>query len=173
MAARQVLIETGQVDSTRIGVIGSRYGGSLALAALAFYPDTFQVGVDLFGVANWPRALKNIPPWWESRRAALYADLGNPATDGERLAGISPALHASRVVSPLLVVQGLNDERVPKAESEAMVAAVRRNGTPVDYVVLPDEAHTLSKKESERLVYTQVLAFLDKYLKTRYKRPAR
>ena len=172
IASKQVLVESGEVDSARIGVIGGSYGGYIVLAALAFHPDTFQVGVDLFGVANWIRTLKNIPPWWESERTALYAEMGDPHVDSLRLFGISPVFHTSHFWNPLMVLQGANDPRVPKVESDEMVAAVRRNKTPVEYVVFPDEGHGFTKKDNEKKGYALVLAFLDRFLKTPYRRPA-
>jgi hypothetical protein len=77
--------------------------------ALAFSPDTFDVGIDIFGVMNWVRTLTNIPPWWASFKESLYDEMGDPATDGERHRAISPLFHAKNIRAPLLVVQGAND----------------------------------------------------------------
>ena len=172
MASKQVLIESGQVDSSKIGVIGGGYGGYLVLAALAFHPDTFQVGVDMFGVANWIRALKSFPPWMESERGPTLAEMGDPHTDSLRLFGVSPIYHTSHFWSPVVVLQGANDPRMPMAEADALVAANRRNKTPVEYLTFPDEGRALTKRDNEKKAAAAILAFLDKYLKTPYKRPA-
>ncbi len=68
------------IDTSAIGIYGGSYGGCMVLGALAFHPDEFKVGVNLFGVANWLRTLKSIPPYWESFRKALYDEMGDPYT---------------------------------------------------------------------------------------------
>ncbi len=136
------------------------------MAALCFQPDEFKVGVDLFGVANWLRTLKEIPPYWESFKNALYTEIGDPNTeDTVRLKAYSPLLHADKITKPLIVLQGANDPRVLKVESDDVVAAVKKNNVPVEYVVFPDEGHGFVKKENEIKGYGQVLQFLDKHLK--------
>ena len=153
------------VDPDRIGIIGGSYGGYMVLAALAFQPQEFKVGVDLFGVANWIRTLENIPSWWEAQRTALYAEIGDPINDRKMLEDVSPLLHADLIRKPLLVLQGANDPRVLKAESDEIVAAVKKNGVPAEYVVFPDEGHGFTKKANQIAGYTAVLRFLDQYLK--------
>jgi dipeptidyl aminopeptidase/acylaminoacyl peptidase len=164
VASKRMLIGTGYVDSTRIGILGGSYGGYMVLAALTLRPDAFQVGVDLFGISNWVRTLTSIPPWWASFREALYAELGDPATDSVRLHRISPLFNAERIVAPLLVLQGANDPRVLKQESDEIVAAVKQKGVPVEYVVFDDEGHGFVKKENEIEGYGAVLKFLDTHL---------
>ncbi len=154
------------VDSTKIGIIGGSYGGYMTMAAMTFHPEEFKVGVDIFGVTNWLRTLKSVPPYWESFRKALYAELGDPTTaDSTRLYNISPLFHASQVKHPVMVLQGANDPRVLQVESDEIVAAMRKNMVPVEYVVFPDEGHGFVKKENEMKGYSGVLAFLDKHLK--------
>jgi dipeptidyl aminopeptidase/acylaminoacyl peptidase len=165
VASKRMLVETGYVDPARIGILGGSYGGYMTLAALTLQPDAFKTGVDLFGISNWPRTLSSIPPWWGAIKDALYAELGDPETDSVRLHRISPLFHADRIKVPLMVLQGANDPRVLKVESDEIVAAARRNGVPVEYVVFPDEGHGFVKKENEIAGYTKVIAFLDKYLK--------
>jgi dipeptidyl aminopeptidase/acylaminoacyl peptidase len=153
------------VDPNRIGIIGGSYGGYMVLAALAYKPEEFAVGVDIFGVANWLRTLESIPKWWESFRLALYQELGDPEKDREMLREISPVFHADKIRRPLLVLQGANDPRVLKAESDDIVAAVKKNGVPVEYIVFPDEGHGFTKKKNQIEGYGAILTFLDKYLK--------
>jgi dipeptidyl aminopeptidase/acylaminoacyl peptidase len=158
---------TGFVDPARVGIIGGSYGGYMVLAALTLQPDAFKIGVDLFGISNWSRTLENIPPWWGAAREALYAELGDPKADAERLRRISPLFHADRIKVPLMVLQGANDPRVLQVESDEIVAAAKKNGVPVEYIVFSDEGHGFVKKENEIKGYGAVLAFLDKYLKNR------
>jgi dipeptidyl aminopeptidase/acylaminoacyl peptidase len=165
VASKRMLIATGYVDSTRIGILGGSYGGYMVLAALTLRPDAFKTGVDLFGISNWVRTLTSIPPWWASFREALYAEMGDPATDSTRLHRISPLFNADRITAPLLVLQGANDPRVLKVESDEIVAAVQKKGVPVEYIVFDDEGHGFVKKENEVEGYGAVLKFLDRYLK--------
>ena len=151
------------VATDRIGVIGGSYGGYLTMAAMAF-TDEFNVGINIFGVTNWVRTLESIPPWWEAFRESLYAELGDPAVDGERLRRISPVFHGDKVKKPVLVVQGANDPRVLQVESDEMVAAIRANGVPVDYVLFDDEGHGFLKKSNRIKAQQAYLAFLEKYL---------
>jgi len=153
------------IDGERIGIIGGSYGGFMTMAAMAFQPEEFNVGVNMFGVTNWIRTLKSIPPHWEAGRKALYAELGDPTTaDSVRLYNISPVFHGGKVKNPVMVLQGANDIRVLQVESDEMVAAIRANNVPVEYVTFADEGHGFRKKENQIKGYGQVLAFLDKYL---------
>ena len=154
------------IDSEKIGIIGGSYGGYMTMAAMTFYPEEFNVGVNFFGVTNWLRTLKSIPPYWESFREALYAEMGDPYTaDSVRLYNISPLFHADKVKNPIMVLQGANDPRVLQIESDEIVEGVMKNDVPVEYVVFPDEGHGFIKKENEIKANSQILTFLDKYLK--------
>ncbi len=161
---KDFLTGTGYVDGQRIGIIGGSYGGYMTLAALTLQPEAFALGVDMFGISNWVRTLQSIPPWWESFREALYKELGDPAEDMERLRRISPLFNAERIVRPLMVLQGANDPRVLKVESDEIVAAARANDVPVEYIVFDDEGHGFVKKENRIVAYRAILEFLDTYL---------
>ena len=139
----------------------------MTMAAMTLQPDEFKVGVNIFGVTNWVRTLKSIPPHWAAFKDALYAEMGDPndPVQAERLQRISPVFHGDKVKSPVMVLQGANDVRVLQVESDDMVEAIRSNGTPVEYVVFPDEGHGFLKKENQIKGYGQIVEFLDKYLK--------
>jgi len=162
--AKKYLASLPYVDKDRIGIIGGSYGGYMVLAALAFQPDVFAVGVDIFGVSNWIRTLEGIPAWWEAQRQALYKELGDPVRQKDMLREISPLFHADKIKKPLMVLQGANDPRVVKPESDDIVAAVKKNGVPVEYVVFPDEGHGFAKRANQISGYRQILEFLDKNL---------
>ncbi len=160
------LAQQEYIDSTAIGIEGGSYGGCMVLGALAFHPDEFKVGVDLFGVANWLRTLRSIPAYWEAGKKALYDEMGDPNTaDSVRLKNISPLYNYEKITKPLLVFQGANDVRVLKAESDEIAAGVKKNGVPVEYVLYPDEGHGFVKKENQITTSKKTLEFLDKYLK--------
>ncbi|HXW04676.1 MAG TPA: prolyl oligopeptidase family serine peptidase [Vicinamibacterales bacterium] len=163
--AKQHLAGLPYVDANRVGIIGGSYGGYMVLAALAFQPDAFDVGIDIFGVSNWVRTLDSIPAWWEAQRKALYAEIGDVQADAQMLRDVSPLFHAERIRKPLLVLQGANDPRVIKPESDDIVAAVKKNGVPVEYIVFEDEGHGFSKKKNQIEGYGAVLRFLDRHLK--------
>ena len=153
------------VDADRIGIMGGSYGGYMTLAALAFQSEEFKVGVNIYGVSNWLRTLESIPPYWESFREALYQEVGNPETQRDFLVATSPLFHADKITKPLMVLQGANDPRVIKPESDEIVAAVKKNGVPVEYVVFDDEGHGFTKKENQVRAYGEILKFLDTHLK--------
>jgi dipeptidyl aminopeptidase/acylaminoacyl peptidase len=163
--AKSFLQSTGYVDEDRIGIIGGSYGGYMTLAALAFRPDEFQVGVDIFGVSNWVRTLKSIPSWWEIMRDSLYQKIGNPFTSEDYLRSISPLFHAKNITKPLIVLQGANDPRVLKVESDEIVDIAKENGVPVEYIVFDDEGHGFSKKKNRIIGYKAILEFLNGHLK--------
>jgi dipeptidyl aminopeptidase/acylaminoacyl peptidase len=167
------LAKQNYIDSTKIGIYGGSYGGFMSLAGIIFHPKEFKVGVDLFGVANWPRTLKSIPPYWESFRKSLYDEMGDPfGADSTRLKSISPLYNTNKIKTPLLVLQGSNDPRVLPVESDEIVAGAKKNGTPVEYVKFPDEGHGFVKKENQMKASEETLKFLDKYLKGTWQKPA-
>jgi len=159
------LAQRSYIDQDRIGIIGGSYGGFMVMAALTREPETFDVGVDIFGVTNWLRTLKGIPDWWEAQREALYAEMGNPYEDSARLYDISPLFHADQIVKPVMVLQGAQDPRVIKAESDEIVAAVKENDVPVEYVLFADEGHGFVKEANQIEAYGKIRQFLDTYLK--------
>ena len=163
--AKKYLQTLDYVDDDKIGIIGGSYGGYMVLSALAFQPGEFKVGVNIFGVSNWLRTLESIPPYWESFREALYQEIGNPETQRDFLIETSPLFHADKINVPLMVLQGANDPRVIKPESDDIVAAVEKNGVPVEYVVFDDEGHGFSKKKNQIEGYGRILAFLDTHLR--------
>jgi dipeptidyl aminopeptidase/acylaminoacyl peptidase len=163
--ARKYLASLPYVDKDRIGIIGGSYGGYMVLAALSLKPEVFTVGIDLFGISNWVRTLESIPSWWEAQRLALYKEIGDPVKQKDMLLEVSPLFHADKIKRPLMVLQGANDPRVIKPESDDIVAAVKKNGVPVEYVIFADEGHGFTKKKNQIEGYRGILTFLDANLK--------
>ena len=163
--AKKYLASLPYVDGNRIAIGGASYGGYMALAALTFHPDVFQAGVDAFGISNWLSALEGIPPDREAFREALFQELGDPVKQQQMLKDISPSFHTEKIQKPLLVIQGEQDPRVPKADADALVQALKKNNVPVDYLLLADEGHGFTQKKSEVQATQRVLSFLDQYLK--------
>ncbi len=163
--AKEYLKTLDWVDPDRIGIMGGSYGGYMTLAALAFEPEEFTCGVDIFGVANWLLTLENIPPYWESFRKALYDEIGHPTEDAAFLRETSPVFHGDKITRPLLILQGANDPRVLQRESDDMVAAIRAGGGTVDYLVFEDEGHGFRKSANRVKGFNATLEFLDTHLK--------
>ncbi|HLP74132.1 MAG TPA: prolyl oligopeptidase family serine peptidase [Bacteroidales bacterium] len=160
------LMEQEYIDTGKIGIIGGSYGGYMTMAAMTFTPLEFKAGVNIFGVTNWIRTLKSIPPDWEANRKALYDEMGDPYTeDSVMLYRISPLFHAEQIKNPVIVLQGANDRRVLQVESDEIVAAMKKNNIPVEYVIFPDEGHGFVKKENNIKSTESIISFLDKYLK--------
>jgi dipeptidyl aminopeptidase/acylaminoacyl peptidase len=164
--AKSYLNSLNYVEHNRIGIIGGSYGGYMTLAALTLQPKEFVVGVDLFGISNWVRTLESIPPWWEAQKEALYKKIGDPKADRDMLLTVSPLFNAAKVERPLMILQGANDPRVIKVESDDMVAAIQKKGGIVEYMVFPDEGHGFTKRENQIKGYGAILVFLDRYLKS-------
>jgi dipeptidyl aminopeptidase/acylaminoacyl peptidase len=163
--SKKLLATLPYIDTDKIGIMGGSYGGYMTMAALAFTPEEFKVGVNLFGVTNWLRTLKSIPPWWASFRDALYTEMGDPAKDSVALYNKSPLFHASKITKPFIVLQGSNDPRVLQVESDEIVEAAKKNGVAVEYVIFPDEGHGFVKKENNIKASEEIVKFLDTYLK--------
>lgn len=163
--AKYFLCSLPYVDATRIGIIGSSFGGYLVLAALAFHAHEFSAGIDICGVSDWICMLESLPPHWSGlQQRSFYQKIGHPEKDRDRLRQISPLFHAERIAKPLMVLHGANDRRVPKIQSDRMVEAVKRNGGIVEYLVLQDEAHGLRQPANAAKAYNAILEFLDRYL---------
>ena len=154
------------VDEEKVGILGGSYGGYMVMRAMTHTPDEFEVGINIFGVTNWLRTLKSIPPWWGSFKDALYQEMGDPNTaDSVRLYDISPVFHGDQVKNPVMVLQGAKDPRVLQIESDEMVDAIKNNGVPVDYVLFDDEGHGFRKKDNQIEGWGKILKFLDLHLK--------
>lgn len=160
--ATDYLKSTGYVNGKKIVIMGGSYGGFMALAQATMNPDLWAAVVDIVGVANWNTLFKTTGAWRRSHRAAEY---GDPEKDPEFLKSISPINFVDRIKAPLIVIQGANDPRVPKSESDQMVEKVRAKGTPVEYLVFADEGHGLVKRSNRIKGYTAIADFLDKHVR--------
>ncbi len=149
------------IDSNKRIIFGGSYGGFMSLAAMTMQPQIWSAGIDLFGIANFLSFLRNTGAWRARNRMAEY---GDPVKDSAFLYQISPINHVDNIRHPLFVYQGKNDPRVPASEAEQIVAAARAKNIPVEYILLPDEGHGISKRENRIMVYTKMIDFLDRVL---------
>jgi dipeptidyl aminopeptidase/acylaminoacyl peptidase len=160
------LIDQGIADPKRIAIMGGSYGGYATLAGLAFTPDIYACGVDIVGPSNLFTLLESIPPYWEAGRKWLYAMVGDPDTEEGKslLMSASPLFSAAKIVKPLLIVQGANDPRVKKAESDQIVAALKKNGQPVSYLLAEDEGHGFRKPLNKMALHAEIEKFFATHL---------
>jgi dipeptidyl aminopeptidase/acylaminoacyl peptidase len=164
------LVGEGIADPKRVGIMGGSYGGYAALAGVAFTPDLYAAAVAIVPPSNLLTLLDTIPPYWEAVRTMFYARMGNPATpEGKaQLERQSPLNSAGKIRTPLLVVQGANDPRVKRAESDQIVIALRDRGFPVEYLLAPDEGHGFARPVNNMAMFASAEKFLAKHLQGRY-----
>jgi dipeptidyl aminopeptidase/acylaminoacyl peptidase len=164
------LVGKGIADPRRVGIMGGSYGGYATLAGLAFTPDVYAAGVSIVGPSNLLTLLETIPPYWEAIRIIFHERMGNPNTTGGKklLEAASPLNSAAKIVKPLLVIQGANDPRVKKAESDQIVIALRDRGFPVEYICAPDEGHGFARPVNNMAAMAASEAFLAKHLGGRF-----
>ncbi|HEV2591869.1 MAG TPA: S9 family peptidase [Gaiellaceae bacterium] len=149
------------VDGNRIGVFGGSYGGFAVLTCMSRLPEHFAAGVDIFGPSNLITLVQSAPPTW---RRMLRDWVGDAEEDREMLLAASPLTYADQIQAPLLVIQGANDYRVVKAESDQLVERLRELGTPVEYEVFEDEGHGFTKATNELRAWQISVDFLERHL---------
>ena len=159
-------VKTGAAPRDKICIGGGSYGGYATLVGLAMTPAVFRCGVDIVGPSNLLTLLASIPPYWAPFVAVFHSRMGNPQTpEGKALLeAASPLTHAARIERPLLIAQGANDPRVKQAESEQIVAAMKRHRLPVSYAVFPDEGHGFARPENNIAFFGVMEAFLSAHL---------
>ena len=164
------LVAKGIADPKRVGIMGGSYGGYATLAGVAFTPDVYAAAVSIVGPSNLITLLNSIPPYWESIRKMFTLRMGDPATpEGKaQLMRQSPLNSASKIKTPLMVVQGANDPRVNKAESDQIVIALRDRKFPVEYIVAPDEGHGFARPVNNLATFMAAEKFLAQHLGGRY-----
>lgn len=162
------VIEQGIADPKKIAIYGGSYGGYASLVGATFTPDLFCCAVDIVGPSNLVSWITSIPPYWAAARAILYKRIGNPETETEFLQSRSPLFKVDQIKIPMLIAQGANDPRVPQAESEQIVQALKDKNIYHEYILFPDEGHGFAKPENRLKFYAAAEKFLAKYLGGRY-----
>lgn len=157
-------IKKGIADPKKVCIKGGSYGGYATLAGLAFTPQLYTCGVDLVGVSNVASFMRSIPPYWEPLVIDFVNRVGNVSHNDTLNHALSPLFHVDSIRAPLLIGQGSNDPRVPKAESDQMFKAMKGKGLDVQYVLYPDEGHGLVRSENRIDYYSRVEQFLSQHL---------
>ncbi len=157
-------VKRGVTTPGKVAIMGGSYGGYATLAGLAFTPDAFACGVDLFGPVNLETLLKTTPSYWAAQNRIMFRRMGDPATpEGQAiLKERSPLYAAGAIKRPLLIAQGANDARVKQAESDQMVAAMKASGVPVTYLLFDDEGHGFARPENNLAFYAIAEQFLER-----------
>ncbi|AWB43223.1 S9 family peptidase [Paenibacillus sp. CAA11] len=160
VAGMDWLFDQGISSRDKLFIVGGSYGGYMTLLLAGRHPEYFRAAVDIFGPSNLFTFIESVPEDW---KPIMDQWLGNPERDRERLTKDSPITYLDQMVKPMLVIQGANDPRVVKAESDQIVAALQERSVEVEYIVLDDEGHGFSKRKNEIHVYRSMLEFLNKH----------
>lgn len=160
VASVEWLIAQGLADRDKLFLVGGSYGGYMTLLLHGRHPDLFRAYVDIFGPSNLFTFLHSVPEHWKPAMKQWLGDADDPE-DQPRLTADSPITYLENMTRPMLVIQGANDPRVVKAESDQIVEALRQRGVDVEYIVFDDEGHGFTKKSNEIKAYRRVVEFLD------------
>ncbi len=154
------LIDHGYTKKGETFLIGGSFGGYMSLLLHGRHTDYFKAVVDIFGPSNLFSFINSVPEDW---KPIMNAWIGHPEKDREKLIEYSPITYIEQMTKPMLVIQGANDSRVVKAESDQIVDILMEKKRDITYMVLEDEGHGFSKKENEIAVYRRVLAFFEEH----------
>jgi dipeptidyl aminopeptidase/acylaminoacyl peptidase len=155
------LVQQGIADPARLGITGGSYGGYMTMAGVTEFPDLFKAGVNLFGIVNFATFFQQSEPWMAAISTVEY---GDPATQTDLLARLSPIHKLDRIQAPLMVQHGANDTNVPVVEAEQIVQSMKSRGVPVEYVLFPDEGHGWRKVPNRVRSITSMVEFFRRHL---------
>lgn len=164
------LVDQGIADPKRVAIIGGSYGGYATLAGVTFTPDLYAAAVAIVAPSNLNTLLGSIPPYWEQIRALFHKRMGDPNTpEGKaQLERQSPLNHVAKIKTPLMIVQGANDPRVKKAESDQIVIALRERNYPVQYLLAGDEGHGFQRPVNNMAMFAAAEKFLAQHIGGRF-----
>ncbi|OLT02857.1 hypothetical protein BJF90_28230 [Pseudonocardia sp. CNS-004] len=160
-SAVEFLVAAGLADPSRIGVSGRSYGGYLTLAALAWFPELFVVGVDVCGISDFATFYAHTEPWIATAAATKY---GDPHADAALLHELSPLHRVDRIAAPLLVVHGAHDTNVPLAEAQQVVDALRERGASPGFLLFEDEGHEVHGTDNRVVFVREVVRWVTSHL---------
>lgn len=157
-------VARGIANPKKLCIMGASFGGYAALVALTKTPDLFCCAIDVSGPSDLLGWVKAQAVSWGPGAPLLYRRVGNPRTDAELLKSQSPLFMADRIRAPLLIVQGAKDRSVPVADADRIVAALKANGIPHEYLLFPDEAGGVYKLRNRQMLWEAVEKFLAEHL---------
>lgn len=164
------LVDQGIADPKRVAILGGSYGGYATLAGVTYTPDLYAAAVAIVAPSNLNTLLGSIPPYWEQIRVLFHKRMGDPNTPEGRaqLERQSPLNHVAKIKTPLMVVQGANDPRVKKSESDQIVIALRDRNYPVQYLLAGDEGHGFARPVNNMALYAAAEKFLATHVGGRF-----
>ncbi len=154
------MVDDGIADPEKVAIFGWSYGGYAALVGMTFTPDVFAAGVAGVGISNLVSWYHSIPPYWEPMREQINLRVGNADTEEQFMLSRSPLFRVDQIRRPLMIAQGANDPRVPRAEADQMVEALRSRGISVEYLLFEDEGHGFARPENRLSFYAAAEGFL-------------
>jgi dipeptidyl aminopeptidase/acylaminoacyl peptidase len=159
------VVREGIADSARVGIYGGSYGGYATLVGVTFTPDVFRAAIDYVGPSSLITLIQSFPAYWRPfLEGTWFRFVGDPVRDSTDLKARSPLFHAERIKTPLMVVQGANDPRVTKLESDQLVTALRDRGVQVTYLVAENEGHGFLNADNRMALYRSMELFLAQHL---------
>ncbi len=164
------LVDKGIVDPKRVAIFGGSYGGYATLAGVTFTPDVYACAISFVGPSSLLTLLASIPPYWEAGRTMFHLRMGDPGTpEGEaEMKRQSPLYAVDKIKTALMIVQGANDPRVKKAESDQIVKALYHSGKEVKYLCAPDEGHGFAHPSNSMAFLASAEKFLAAHLGGRF-----
>lgn len=151
------------LDADRVMVTGGSYGGHMAFAVATYYPEKIRASLPVVGISNFVTFLQNTEAYRRDLRRVEYGDERDPEMRKffERTA---PLNNADKIKKPIFIVQGYNDPRVPRTESEQIASKVREGKTPVWFLMARDEGHGFAKKKNQDFQFYATVMFVEEYL---------
>ncbi len=146
----------------KVGIMGWSYGGYSTLVGMSMFAGSYDAGAALVGMSNLVTFLQNTAPY---RRILRISEYGDPDKDREALVKLSPVTYVDKIKSPLLIIQGVSDPRVPAGEAVQMHEILERKGIPSRLILFADEGHGSQKRENQVLEYGHILSFFEQHLK--------
>lgn len=146
----------------KVGILGGSYGGYSALMGMTRFAGAFDAGVAIVGMSNLLTFLENTAPY---RRALRISEYGDPVKDRDALLKLSPITYVAQVKSPLLIIQGANDPRVPAGEAVQIHEALQKRGVASELMIFADEGHGAHKRANEVFQMGHTLRFFEQHLK--------
>lgn len=159
LAGMEWLFEQGISSREKLFVMGGSYGGYMTLLLAGRNPEYFRAAIDIVGVSNLFTFYNSVPDHW---KPTMELWVGDPERDRDRFIKDSPITYLDTMVNPMLIIQGANDPRVVKEESDQIVEALRAKGRDIEYIVFEDEGHGITKKANEKIAYRRMVEFLER-----------
>jgi dipeptidyl aminopeptidase/acylaminoacyl peptidase len=151
------------LDANRILITGGSYGGHMTLAVATRYSDKICCSIDVVGMSNLVTFLENTESYRRDLRRAEYGDERDPKMR-EFLTRIAPMTSAANIRKPMFVIQGKNDPRVPASEALQIVQTLRKQETPVWFLMANDEGHGFAKRRNRDFQFYSEVLFMEQYL---------